>query len=103
MLVREKSPLLLCEQCALFKNRDSMGSDGMGAEWRMSSVFHSFWILLLPSVVSFVEIYNEKSSSVRDCTQKNIAFCVPLFSRVQSEFRVHECSSLISEISEIGA
>jgi len=47
-----------------------MGSDGMGAEWRMSFVFHSFWILLLPSVVSFVEIYNEKSSSVRDCTKK---------------------------------
>ena len=87
MLVREKSPLLLCEQCALFKNRDSMGSDGMGAEWRMSSVFHSFWILLLPSVVSFVEIYNEKSSSVRDCTQKALpVFLCSLESRVSSEF-----------------
>ena len=87
MLVREKSPLLLCEQCALFKNRDSMGSDGMGAEWRMSSVFHSFCILLLPSVVSFVEIYNEKSSSVRDYTQKLLSvFLCSLESRVSSEF-----------------
>ena len=87
MLVREKSPLLLCEQCALFKNRDRMGSDGMGAEWRMSSVFHSFCILLLPSVVSFVEIYNEKSSSVRDCTQKLLSvFLCSLESRVSSEF-----------------
>lgn len=87
MLVREKSPLLLCEQCALFKNRDSMGSDGMGAEWRMSSVFHSFCTLLLPSVVSFVEIYNEKSSSVRDCTQKLLSvFLCSLESRVSSEF-----------------
>ena len=87
MLVREKSPLLLCKQCALFKNRDSMGSDGMGAEWRMSSVFHSFCTLLLPSVVSFVEIYNEKSSSVRDCTQKLLSvFLCSLESRVSSEF-----------------
>ena len=87
MLVREKSHLLLCEQCALFKNRDSMGSDGMGAEWRMSSVFHSFCTLLLPSVVSFVEIYNEKSSSVRDCTQKLLSvFLCSLESRVSSEF-----------------
>jgi len=87
VLVREKSPLLLCEQCALFKNRDSMGSDGMGAEWRMSSVFHSFCTLLLPSVVSFVEIYNEKSSSVRDCTQKLLSvFLCSLESRVSSEF-----------------
>ena len=87
MLVREKSPLLLCEQCALFKNRDSMGSDGMGAEWRMLSVFHSFCILLLPSVVSFVEIYNEKSSSVKNCTQKLLSvFLCSLESRVSSEF-----------------
>ena len=64
-----------------------MGSDGMGAEWRMSSVFHSFCILLLPSVVSFVEIYNEKSSSVRDCTQKLLyVFLCSLESRVSSEF-----------------
>ena len=64
-----------------------MGSDGMGAEWRMSSVFHSFCTLLLPSVVSFVEIYNEKSSSVRDCTQKLLSvFLCSLESRVSSEF-----------------